>query len=153
MSLPRIAVLATALGLLASATQSSAKEISVAAAPSAKTSETRPARGNDSGEVIKETVTRFLWVMHRQGYVVTGIVAPDGHGELILQTYCYFYLPNSDRTGRVVDIAIDGARVPNLTADLVPEPDEAVKKCQSPEKERASTPQWSEPPTLGAAAR
>jgi hypothetical protein len=118
-----------------------------AAAPSqpAKAHAASPPPSGESGEVVRETVTRFLWVKHQDGYVVTGIVAPDGQGDVILQTYCYFYQPTTERTGRVVDMVVDGVRLPNLTAEIVPMPEEAIKKCRSSGKAPA--------PSLGGASR
>jgi hypothetical protein len=83
-----------------------------------------------AGDVIKREVTVFSNVRHGQGAVITGWNYRDGSGGRPVQQYCYYTAPNVDRSSKRVDIASNGVRSVNASAELVPDLEEALGKCQ-----------------------
>ena len=67
---------------------------------------------------------------HGQGAVVTGWNYRDGSGGTPIQQFCYYTAPNVDRSSKRVDIASNGVRSVNASAELVPDLEEAPGKCQ-----------------------
>jgi len=58
---------------------------------------------------------------HGQGAVVTGWNYRDGSGGTPIQQFCYYTAPNVDRSSKRVDIASNGVRSVNASAELVPD--------------------------------
>ena len=83
-----------------------------------------------TGEVIRREVTVFSTVQHGPGHVTTGWKYRDGTGGVPLSQYCYYAAHNIDSSSTRIDIAVDGARSPNISASLVPELEGALAKCQ-----------------------
>lgn len=83
-----------------------------------------------TGEVIRREVTVFSTVEHGPGHVTTGWKYRDGTGNVPLSQYCYYSAPNIDSSSTRIDIAVDGARSPTISASLVPELEGALAKCQ-----------------------
>jgi hypothetical protein len=97
-------------------------------------SPTTSAIGGDAktavGEVIMREVTVFSTVKHGTGHVTTGWRYRDGTGSVPLGQYCYYSAPNNDSSSTRIEIAVDGARLPTISASLVPELEGALAKCQ-----------------------
>ena len=87
-------------------------------------------RTTATGQVIRREVTVFLNVKHGPGTVVTGWNYKDGGGRVPVRQYCYYSAPNIDSSSTRIDIAVDVARLPNISASLVPELEGALAKCQ-----------------------
>ena len=83
-----------------------------------------------TGDVIRREVTVFSTVEHGPGHVTTGWKYRDGTGGVPLSQYCYYAAHNIDSSSTKIDIAADGARLPNISASLVPELEGALAKCQ-----------------------
>jgi hypothetical protein len=83
-----------------------------------------------TGEVIRREVTVFSTVEHGPGHVTTGWRYRDGTGSVPLGQYCYYSAPNNDSSSTRIEIAVDGARLPTISASLVPELEGALAKCQ-----------------------
>ena len=83
-----------------------------------------------SGDVIRREVTVFWNVKHGLGNVTTGWNYKDGSGGVPVGQYCYYALLNGDRSMTKVDIAVDGTRLPQISASLVPDLEGALAKCQ-----------------------
>ena len=83
-----------------------------------------------AGDVIRREVTVFSNVEHRPGLVVTGWNYRDGSGGTPVQQFCYYTAPNVDHSSKRVDIAYNGVRSFDVDAELVPDLDEALGKCQ-----------------------
>jgi hypothetical protein len=83
-----------------------------------------------AGDVIRREVTAFSNVKHGPGLVVTGWNYSDGSGGIPVQQFCYYTAPNVDRSSKRVDIAYNGVRSLDVDAELVPDLDEALGKCQ-----------------------
>jgi hypothetical protein len=83
-----------------------------------------------TGEVIRREVTVFSTVKHGTGHVTTGWQYRDGTGGVPLRQYCYYSAPNTDSSSTRIDIAVDDARSPTISASLVPELEGALAKCQ-----------------------
>jgi hypothetical protein len=81
------------------------------------------------GDVIRREVTVFSTVEHATGHVTTGWSYRDGAGGVPVRQYCYYSTPNIDYSTKI-DIASDGARLPNANSSLVPELEGALAKCQ-----------------------
>jgi hypothetical protein len=90
--------------------------------------------GTDSktaaGDVIRREVTVFSNVEHGPGLVVTGWNYRDGSGGIPVQQFCYYTAPNVDHSSKKVDIAYNGVRSFDVDAELVPDLDGALGKCQ-----------------------
>jgi hypothetical protein len=97
--------------------------------PSAVTSGAGGDAKTATGEVIRREVTVFSTVKHGNGHVTTGWSYRDGTGGVPFRQYCYYSAPNIDRSSTRIDLAFDGARLPNIDASLLPEPDGALTKC------------------------
>jgi len=87
-------------------------------------------RTTATGEVIRREVTVFSNVKHGPGTVVTGWNYKDGGGRVPVRQYCYYSAPNIDSSSTRIDIAVDGTRLPNISASLVPELEGVLAKCQ-----------------------
>jgi hypothetical protein len=83
-----------------------------------------------AGDVIRREVTVFSNVEHGPGLVVTGWNYRDGSGGTPVQQFCYYTAPNVDHSSKRVDIAYNGVRSFDVDAELVPDLDEALGKCQ-----------------------
>ncbi len=83
-----------------------------------------------TGEVIRREVTVFSTVEHGPGHVTTGWRYRDGTGSVPLGQNCYYSAPNNDSSSTRIEIAVDGARLPTISASLVPELEGALAKCQ-----------------------
>jgi hypothetical protein len=83
-----------------------------------------------AGDVIRREVTVFSNVEHRPGTVVTGWNYRDGSGGVPMQQFCYYTAPNVDHSTKRVDIAYNGVRSFDVDAELVPDLEEALGKCQ-----------------------
>jgi hypothetical protein len=83
-----------------------------------------------AGDVIKREVTVFSNVRHGPGAVVTGWNYKDGSGGVPIQQFCYYTAPNLDHSTKRVDIASNGVRSFDVDAELVPDLEEALGKCQ-----------------------
>jgi hypothetical protein len=83
-----------------------------------------------AGDVIKREVTAFSQVQHGPGTVVTGWNYKDGSGAMPVNQFCYYTSRNPDRSSKRVDLAADGARRLQIGADLVPDLEGALSKCQ-----------------------
>jgi hypothetical protein len=83
-----------------------------------------------AGDVIRREVTVFSNVEHGAGLVVTGWNYRDGSGGIPVQQFCYYTSPNVDRSSKRVDIAFNNVRSFDIDAELVPDLDEALRKCQ-----------------------
>jgi hypothetical protein len=85
-----------------------------------------------SGSINRE-VTVFFSVAHEIGQVVTGWQYEDGTaGAAPVSKYCYFTVhdPNGNELeSRRIDIGRDGAPLPNIKLESVPNLDEALGKC------------------------
>jgi hypothetical protein len=84
----------------------------------------------NGGDMIKREVTVFSTVKHGLGTVVTGWNYRDGSGGTPVQQYCYYAAPNLDHSTKRVDIATNGVGLVGIDAGLVPDLDEAIRKCQ-----------------------
>jgi hypothetical protein len=82
------------------------------------------------GDVIRRGVTVFSNVEHGPGTVVTGWNYRDGSGGEPIQQFCYYTAPNVDHSTKRVDIASNGVRSFDVDAQLVPDLEEALGKCQ-----------------------
>jgi hypothetical protein len=83
-----------------------------------------------SGDITTREVTVFSNVRHGPGAVVTGWIYRDGSGGTPTKQYCYYNAPNLDHSIKRVDIASNGAPLVDLNAELVPDLEEAIGKCQ-----------------------
>jgi hypothetical protein len=83
-----------------------------------------------AAEVIRREVTVFSYLRHDPGSVVTGWNYKDGSGGVPVSQFCYYTSRNPDRSSTRVDLAIDGVRRPEVDAELVPDVEGAVSKCQ-----------------------
>ena len=84
-----------------------------------------------TGDIITREVTVFSNVRHGPGTVVTGWSYSDGSGGTPIKQYCYYTTaPNLGHSTKRVDIASNGIRSPGLDAELVPDLEEALGKCQ-----------------------
>ena len=83
-----------------------------------------------TGDVITREVTVFSNVRHGPGAVVTGWIYSDGSGGTPTKQYCYYTAPNIDHSTKRVDIASNGVRSLGIDAGLVPDPEDAIGKCQ-----------------------
>jgi hypothetical protein len=83
-----------------------------------------------AGDVIKHEVSVFSNVRHGPGAVVTGWNYKDGSGGTPVQQFCYYTAPNVDHSSKRVDIASNGVRSFDFEAELVPDLEEALGKCQ-----------------------
>jgi hypothetical protein len=81
-------------------------------------------------EVIQQEVIVFSSVKHSDGSIVTGWKYPNGSGRVPSSQFCYFSSPNADKSSKRVDIAINGMPLGETAVTLVPESEEALKKCQ-----------------------
>ena len=81
-------------------------------------------------DVIRREVTVFSNVEHGPGTVVTGWNYRDGSGGVPIQQFCYYTAPNVDHSTKRVDIASNGVRSFDVDAELVPDLEEALGKCQ-----------------------
>jgi hypothetical protein len=81
-------------------------------------------------EVIQQEVIVFLSVRHSDGSIVTGWKYPNGSGRVPSSQFCYFSSPNADKSSKRVDIAVNGTPLSETVLTLVPESEEALKKCQ-----------------------
>jgi hypothetical protein len=81
-------------------------------------------------EVIQQEVIVFSSVKHSDGSVVTGWKYPNGSGRVPSSQFCYFSSPNADKSSKRVDIAVNGTPLSERVLTLVPESEEALKKCQ-----------------------
>jgi hypothetical protein len=82
------------------------------------------------GDVISREVTVFSNVKHGPGSVVTGWNYRDGGTSQPVTQYCYYTVPNPDRSSTKVDIALNGVATPLIGVALVPELEAALGKCQ-----------------------
>jgi hypothetical protein len=80
--------------------------------------------------VIKREVTVFSTVDHSVGSVTTGWNYPDGGGRIPHAQFCYYSSPNLDRSSTRVDLARDRNPSSGPQLALVPEVEQALKKCQ-----------------------
>jgi hypothetical protein len=80
-------------------------------------------------EVIQQEVIVFSSVKHSDGAIVTGWKYPNGSGRIPSSQFCYFSSPNADKSSKRVDIAVDGTPLNETVLALVPERQEALKKC------------------------
>jgi hypothetical protein len=69
-------------------------------------------------------------VKHSDGSIVTGWKYPNGSGRIPSSQFCYFSSPNADKSSKRVDIAVNGTPLGETALMLVPESEEALKKCQ-----------------------
>jgi hypothetical protein len=83
-----------------------------------------------AGDVIKHEVTVFSKVTHGPGEVVTGWRYKDGSGGVPKQQYCYYSAANLDHSSQRVDIAANGVQLFEVDAELVPDLEVALAKCQ-----------------------
>jgi hypothetical protein len=83
-----------------------------------------------SGDSIRREVTVFSNVKHGAGTVVTGWSYRDGSGRVPIRQYCYYTTPNVDHSSKRVDIASNRVRSSNIDADVVPDLEGALAKCQ-----------------------
>jgi hypothetical protein len=83
-----------------------------------------------TGEIIEREVTVFSNMKHGAGTVVTGWSYPDGSGGVPIRQYCYYTTPNVDHSSKRVDIASNRVRSSNIDADVVPDLEGALAKCQ-----------------------
>jgi hypothetical protein len=83
-----------------------------------------------TGDTITREVTVFSNVRHGPGAVVTGWIYSDGSGGTPIKQYCYYTARDIDHSTKRVDIASNGIRSPGLDAELVPDLEEALGKCQ-----------------------
>jgi hypothetical protein len=81
-------------------------------------------------EVIQQEVIVFSSVKHSDGSIVTGWKYPNGSGRIPSSQFCYFSSPNADKSSKRVDIAVNGTPLGETALMLVPESEEALKKCQ-----------------------
>jgi hypothetical protein len=81
-------------------------------------------------EVIKREVTYFSYVQHGQGTVVTGWSYKDGRGGTPVSQFCYYTSRNPDQSSKRVDLAANGARLPQISLEIVPDLEGALSKCQ-----------------------
>lgn len=82
------------------------------------------------GDVIRREVTVFYTVRYGPGHVTTGWNYKDGTGRIPVRQYCYYSAFNIDYSITRIDIASNGARLPNASPSLVPELEGALAKCQ-----------------------
>jgi hypothetical protein len=68
---------------------------------------------------------------HSDGSIVTGWKYPNGSGRVPSSQFCYFSSANADKSSKRVDIAVNGTPLGETALTLVPESEEALKKCQS----------------------
>jgi hypothetical protein len=80
--------------------------------------------------VIQQEVIVFSSVKHSEGSIVTGWKYPNGSGRVPSNQFCYYSSPNADKSSKRVDIAVDGTPLSETVLTLVPESQEALKKCQ-----------------------
>jgi hypothetical protein len=83
-----------------------------------------------AAEVIKREVTFFSSIQHGQGTVVTGWSYKDGRGCTPVSQFCYYTAPNPDQSSKRIDLAANGARLPEVSLNLVPDMEIALRKCQ-----------------------
>jgi hypothetical protein len=81
-------------------------------------------------EVIQQEVIVFSSVKHGAGSIVTGWKYPNGSGRVPSSQFCYYSSPNVDKSSTRVDIALNGTPLSETALTLVPESEEALKKCQ-----------------------
>jgi hypothetical protein len=81
-------------------------------------------------EVIQQEVIVFSSVKHSDGSIVTGWKYPNGGGHVPSSQFCYFSSPNADKSTKRVDIAVNGTPLSETALALVPESEDALKKCQ-----------------------
>lgn len=81
-------------------------------------------------EVIQQEVIVFSSIKQGDGSIVTGWKYPNGSGRVPSSQFCYFSSPNADKSSKRVDIAVDGTPLNETVLALVPEGQEALKKCQ-----------------------
>jgi hypothetical protein len=87
-------------------------------------------KGKPDVDVIRREVTIFFSVVHADGEVVTGWNYRDGSGGVPVRQYCYYLFRNAGHASTKIDMAFDGARLPDINNNLVPDLDEALTKCQ-----------------------
>jgi hypothetical protein len=82
--------------------------------------------------VIKRKVTVFSTVTHGDGEITTGWEFEDGHARVPVRQYCYYLVPiaGENYKSNKVDIAYNGARLPNIDESSVPDLLAAIEKCQ-----------------------
>jgi hypothetical protein len=83
-----------------------------------------------SQEVIQQEVIVFSTVKHAAGSIVTGWKYPNGSGRTPSEQFCYYISPNADKSSTKVNIALNGAPLSETAIALVPESEQAIKKCQ-----------------------
>jgi hypothetical protein len=81
-------------------------------------------------EVIQQEVIVFSSVKHSAGSIVTGWKYPNGSGRVPSSQFCYYSSPNVDKSSTRVDIALNGTLLSETVLTLVPQSEEALKKCQ-----------------------
>jgi len=81
-------------------------------------------------EVIQQEVIVFSSVKHSAGTIVTGWKYPNGSGHVPNGQFCYYLSPNADQSSTKIDIAAEGVSLGEKVLTLVPESQEALKKCR-----------------------
>jgi hypothetical protein len=85
---------------------------------------------SDKETVLRREVTVFTHVSHIPGTVVTGWSYKDGAGGRPTRQFCYYTSASPDQTSTRVDLAFDRTPVPSINRSAVPNPDQAISKCQ-----------------------
>jgi hypothetical protein len=80
--------------------------------------------------VIQREVIVFSSVRHAVGSVITGWKYPNGSGRTPSEQFCYYISLNADKSSTKVNIAFNGAPLSETATALVPESEEAIKKCR-----------------------
>lgn len=80
-------------------------------------------------EVIQREVIVFSSVKHGAGSIVTGWKYPNGSGRIPSGQFCYYVSRNVDESSMRVDLAVDGTPLSQMVLTLVPEGEQALKKC------------------------
>jgi len=81
-------------------------------------------------DVIQQEVIVFSSVRHAVGSVITGWKYPNGSGRTPSEQFCYYISPNADKSSTKVNIALNGTLLSETAIALIPESEEAIKKCQ-----------------------
>jgi hypothetical protein len=81
-------------------------------------------------DIIQQEVIVFSSVKHAAGSIITGWKYPNGSGRIPSHQFCYYSSPNVDKSSTRVDIALDGTQLSGTALALVPESEQALKKCQ-----------------------
>jgi hypothetical protein len=81
-------------------------------------------------DVIQREVIVFSSIRHAVGSVITGWKYPNGSGRTPSEQFCYYISPNADKSSTKVNIALNGTPLSETATALVPESEQAIKKCQ-----------------------